>query len=117
MADAKESSSIRMGVQDPSQPPTGYTGSPALHPSAPARISEFNEMSASVELPSSTPAEESVEIRYSHSKLLEEVRLAMSADSVKDRASMIVIGKFLLPVDSTPTADLTHSCSRSRRCR
>jgi hypothetical protein len=116
MTPAKESSSIRMGTKDLSQSPASYTGSPVLLPPAPARTPDFNEMTTSTELPSSTPAEEPVEIRYSHSRLLEEVRLAMSADGIKDKASMVVIGKPLLFVNSKPTAKFTDSCPRSRRC-
>lgn len=72
-------------------------------------------MSASIELPESTSAEEPVEIRYPRSKLLGEVRLAMSADDAKDKASMIVIGKPIFPVNSKPTLGFMTR-PRSRRC-
>ena len=85
MAIAKESSSIRTSTQDPSEPPGVYPGTPAVP-------FDFGEMSTSLELSQSVSAEEPIEIHYPHAKLLEQVRLAMSAESAKDKASIIVIG-------------------------
>jgi len=89
VAVGKGSSSIRTGTQDPSEPPGLYPGTPTLPPAAPF---DFSEVSTSLELSQPVSSEEPIEIHYPHAKLLEQVRLAMSAESAKDKASIIVIG-------------------------